>query len=105
MGKLDGKVIELASVSDLNTSLKDLAGSWKKASDLNDQYNPLRQKFQVAIADLRESIRKAENIKKEFEKSAQDLGIKPETVKEYNDMVTQLANDNRSLKMFDSYFN
>ena len=85
--ELKSEKVELASIADLKSSVskleKELEANFKKRND----FFKARQEYSNSVKNI-ENLRTATNKEtKAFAKAAKDLGLSPDSVKEYKDAL------------------
>jgi antirestriction protein len=79
--------VELASVADLKKSVSNLSTQLESNFKKRNAFFKARQDYSKSI-DVIESLRKDANKQKlDFAKAAKDLGLSPDSVEEYKDIV------------------
>jgi len=88
--ELKAEVLELASLSELKSASKQINSIHDKVLNSADAADSAIDKVKKDAQELEKVASSVSRVKAEFSKQAKELGLKPESVKEYNALQAEL---------------
>jgi uncharacterized phage infection (PIP) family protein YhgE len=95
--KLSSEEVELAGVKDLSKKLKQLFDSQRKLDKKQPALAKLKDEVESEQRHLKMRIGEANDLLKEFSKSAKELGVDPSSVSDYKALDIEASNSKEYL--------
>ncbi len=92
--------VELSNINELKKSLKDGDKSLKSVRDVSTAFEEARRGLIKAIQEANGAVKRLTTISDSFASAAKSLGLKAESVKEYNEVQDKI----NSMKSFVSNY-